>query len=679
MIKKIFYLSVCLIFVCISCTMKKSDNLSLPAIFSDNMVLQQNTDVTIWGNSRPYRTIKLTSNWGEKVKSSSDKEGKWLVIIHTPEAGGPYELKITDSDTIINIQNIMVGEVWLCSGQSNMEMPMQGFSSVHSILGGIEEIKNANYPDIRMFTVKKAISEKPKANCKGTWAICMPETAGSFSATAFFFGKKLNMESNIPIGLIHSSWGGTPVESWTSGKYLENHEDFKETIEKIKESQAIYQELRDWLKKHDRIDMATIQSDKPFKGIDFNDSICAKIDYNDNNWDTIQLPQLWEKTKIGSFDGAIWFRKKINIPAAWEGKTLQLNLGPIDDMDVVYINGVKIGGYEIEGYWDKPREYEINPEFIKTGENLIAVRVIDNRGGGGIYGKKSDMQLFIKNGNKKDKINISGPWSYIVATEFFDNVFYLFDISKNEYNEKPEIEIELNPNTASMLYNAMIAPLIPYTLKGAIWYQGEENVGRANQYEQTFPLMIKNWREDWKLGDFPFYYVQLAPWNYSTLEGTESADLRDAQRRTLIIPNTGMAVTLDIGNVDNIHPANKKDVGERLAFWALAKDYGQDIVYSGPLYKSMQVEGNKIRISFDYAENGLKTMGKKLTGFEIAGEDKDYFPAIAEIEQNEVVVYNPKIINPAFVRYAYHNGSEATLFNLEGLPASSFTSEEKLP
>lgn len=665
--------------LCLSCKVNESNILSLPAVFSDNMVLQQKSEVAIWGKSSPGNKIRLISSWNEQAETKTRDDGSWSAKLKTPEAGGPYELKIMDKDKAILINNIMIGEVWICSGQSNMEMIMQGFSSADSVLYATEEIRAADYPEIRMFTVSKAVSGEPEYDCKGSWTVCSPETAGAFSAVGFFFGKRLHEEIDVPVGLIHSSWGGTPVEAWIAGKYLENNKDFKDIVNKIRNMLPEYDKFNRWLLEHERIDVSKLDSDDPYVDLDLQDQICSSPDFNDSSWKKIILPDYWENTEIGFFDGAVWFRKKVNIPQSWIGKDLIIKVGTIDDIDAVWINGKKVGGYETEGYWDKLREYEIGENIVKAGENVIAVRVIDLQGGGGIYGEKSEMQLFVKNGNKDEIIYISGEWSYMAVAEYADNVFYLFNVNENEYNNRPVLEVELSSLTPTMLYNAMISPLIPYTIKGAIWYQGESNVDRAKQYEQIFPLMIKNWRDDWKLGDFPFYFVQIAPYEYSGVEGTESAELRDAQRRTLVVPDTGMAVTLDIGNLQNIHPANKKDVGKRLALWALAKDYGQDIVYSGPLYKSMEVEGNKIRVFFDYADNGLKASGKRLTGFEIAGEDGIFIQAVAEINKNQVIVYNPKIREPVYVRYAYHNGSEATLFNAEGLPASSFTTEKELP
>ncbi|MBN2519494.1 MAG: 9-O-acetylesterase [Bacteroidales bacterium] len=678
--KTTFIIFSSLVFILFNaCKPDKTGLPELPAIFTDHMVLQQNAEVAIWGNANPETKVRIAGSWGQTVLAKTDTLGNFSAKLKTPEAGGPFEVMIKNKKNVVVIKDVMIGEVWLCSGQSNMEMTMNGFSSADTIQGAAQEIKEANFPGMRIFTVRKAMSEKPESDCKGQWMVCSPETAGDFSATAFFFGKKLLKEINVPIGLIHSSWGGTPVESWISGETLKNDADYTETIKQIEDARPEFERYKSWLTNHSTIDMRKKEADEPYKGISFNDSTCSAVSGDDSNWDIMKLPVLWENTKVGSFDGAIWFRKNINIPETWSGKDLQLSLGPIDDMDGAYFNGSFIGGYEVDGFYDKPREYTIPASLVKAGENLIAVRVIDTRGGGGIYGKETDLKISVKE-NPAKKISLAGEWKYMVAAEFFDDIFYVFDITSNEFKEKPTLSIGLSSWTPSMLYNAMIAPLIPYTIKGAIWYQGESNVGRANQYQRLFPAMITDWRNLWQLGEFPFYFVQIAPWNYSgSAEGIASAHLRDAQRRSLSLPNTGMAVTLDIGNFNNIHPANKTDVGERLALWALNKDYGKELICSGPLYLSHEIVDDKVTIQFEYAENGLVFKNNIADEFEICGEDLQYIKAEAQIDNNHIVVFHPDIKNPVAVRYAYKDGSNASLFNFEGLPASSFTTEEKLP
>ena len=329
------------------------------------------------------------------------------------------------------------------------------------------------------------------------------------------------------------------------------------------------------------------------------------------------------------------------------------------------------------GLWNKPRIYSIPKGLLKESGNILAIRVVDTGGGGGFSGEKKAMKIYPK-GNVSTAINLGGAdWTYLPIAEYRNNKFYQYGGTLADFQSRPKVEMDLNANTPTVLYNAMIAPVVPYTIKGAIWYQGESNVPRAKQYETLFPKMIESWRTAWQQGDFPFYFTQIAPFNYGAPEAIESAQLRDAQRKSLAVPNTGMAVTLDIGNPVNIHPGNKQDVGKRLAYWALAKDYNQkEVVYSGPLYDGMKVEGDKIRVTFRFTTTSLVPKTDKLIGFEIAGVDGQFLPAEAVVEETTILVFNKKIKAPTQVRYAFKNASEANLFNGVGLPASSFSSEE---
>jgi sialate O-acetylesterase len=450
----------------------------LPAVVSDNMVLQQNSKVTLWGWADPGEKIKVKASWqsffGKSTKA--DKDGKWKIAVKTPKAGGPFTITIKAGNAII-LKNILSGEVWICSGQSNMEMGMAVTNNA------AEEIAKADYPNIRLFDAARRLSARPLEDVAGSWVECSPETVarhgtwGGFSAVAYYFGRKLHKDLNVPIGLISSTWGGSPAQSWTPGEMLSTMPDFAEHVKRL-----------------------TRQS----------------------------TPQ------------AI-------APAA-----------------------------------------------------------------------------------------------------------------------------AINAHTPTSLYNAMIYPFIPFTIRGAIWYQGESNAGAPVQYQTLFPAMIKSWRDAWGLGDFPFYYVQIAPIGYDV----NSAYLREAQFMTLSIPNVGMAVTMDISNIYDMHPKNKLDVGERLALWALAKDYGQKgLVYSGPVYKGMKIEGNKIRLSFDYIGSGLMAKDGPLTHFKIAGADKNFVDATATIEGDTIVVSSDKITSPAAVRFAFSNNDEPNLCNKEGLPASSFRTD----
>jgi sialate O-acetylesterase len=664
-------------FVLIGITALESKALELPAIFGDNMVVQQKTETPIWGKASAGENIEITSTWGEKTTLKAKNNGEWMAKIKTPEAGGSYELTIKGKNSEITFKNVLIGEVWLCSGQSNMEMPLMGWPPLDTIKDSEEEIKNACHPEIRFFTVSRAVSAKPKEDCKGTWAECSPETAKNFSATAYFFGREIHEKLGIPVGLINSSWAGSPAESWTSPGYIGKVDDFSEFAENLDELASFEAEYIKWLSSHPLIKPVG-EDELAGQDVSFADTSCRLSGLNDCQWKEMCLPTLWENADLGIFDGVVWFRKEINIPKVWEGKDLMLELGPIDDIDITYFNGQKVGAHERMGFWAANRKYKIPSELVKKGRNVLAVRVIDTQGGGGIYGEQEQMKIYPADNKNNQPIKLAGTWKYLPVAQYREGIFYVFGVEKNDFfTTKPAFN-GINYHTPTVLYNGMIAPIAPYVIKGVIWYQGESNVGRHKQYKQLFPAMIKSWRASWKQGNFPFYFVQIAPYIYDGEEDPASAKLREAQMEAMSsVPNTGMAVTLDIGNVNNIHPPDKIDVGRRLALWALAKDYGkEDIVYSGPIFKEMVKKGSRITLYFDHIGSGLVAKGDTLTGFKVAEEDKVFVDAEAYIKGNTVIVYSKEAYDPVAVRYAFTNGSEASFFNKEGLPASSFRTDD---
>ncbi|MBS1745808.1 MAG: hypothetical protein JST21_06535 [Bacteroidetes bacterium] len=623
--------------------------IKLPAFFSDSMVLQQNTEAPVWGWAAAGKKIIVSGSWSEKkVETIADENGKWMVKLPTPKAGGPYNVIIQSAVTKI-LHGVLIGEVWICSGQSNMEMPVNGWPGA-PVNNSSTEIANANYPSIRLFTVDKTIAFTPQTDVKGQWSSCSPESVASFSATAYFFGRELYNHLHIPIGLIHTSWGGTVAEAWTSEAALRTMNDFNKELDAVnsiaKDVEAM--KIKDSLNTI-AWEKAIAESNKP----QYAD------DNTNDDWKTMQLPTTWERAGL-DIDGIVWFKRFVDIPVSWTGKSLHLDLGPIDDNDVMYFNGRIADSTMEDGAWAKDRHYTIAADFVKPGKNMIAVKVIDNGGGGGIYGKPDQLKLFAD--GESDTIMLSGDWLYKVGFV------------------KAQTVSSSNPNQPSVLYNGMIAPLVPYAIKGAIWYQGESNVGRAGQYEKLFPLMISDWRRLFKEPGFPFYFVQIAPYHYGG-NNRDAAALRDAQRRTLQhLSNTGMAVTMDIGETDNIHPSDKQDVGKRLSLWALNKIYGdKNIFYSGPLYQNFEIKGNKAIVSFTQTEGGLTTFNKPLNNFELKDGDGKWKPATATIDGDKVVVMADGVSNPKGVRYAYSDDAAGSLFNGKGLPASSFTSEKELP
>lgn len=650
----------------VSC--QTNSNLKLPSLISDNMLLQQKTNAKIWGKANPGRKISVSTSWNSNGQAIAGKDGKWSVSLPTPEAGGPYTIAISGKDTTIVIKNVLIGEVWFCSGQSNMEMPVAGWPPADTIMHSKETIAAASIPEIRLFNVQKVISGQPLDECTGRWEVSTPETVPQFSATGYFFGKKLHAELNIPIGLIESAWGGTPSESWTSSGSLEKAGEFITEIKSIKESGPLQAQYQKWLNTLKQAELKPAGKDQ-WKNLSFNDENIPTTEYNDSKWPVMGLPTQFESV-IGEFDGAVWFRKMVDIPKTMEGKDLILSLGPIDDMDRTYFNGKLIGSYEESGFWQVERNYEISASLVKPGANLISVRVLDTQGNGGIYGSTEKMKLSLKN-DPNTFVPLKGDWKYQPVAELTGGKFYIYDLSKNEFlaQKRP---VNLGPGTPSVLFNGMVSPVLPYQIKGAIWYQGEANVGRAEQYSKIFPAMIQDWREAWGIKDFPFYFVQIAPFIYEGADSTESGFLREAQESALKLAKTGMAVTLDIATVNNIHPPFKLEVGDRLALLALNNDYGKKSPFIGPLYKSMSLAGSTIKLVFDNVGGGLVAKNNKLNEFEIAGKDGHYKKADAKIVNNEVLVSSPSVKEPVSVRYCWRNAAVASLFNKEGWPAWQF-------
>ena len=650
----------------------QAQTLKLAPLFKDNMVFQQQSDVAIWGKAIPQKEVLVVTSWGIKKSALADETGKWLLRLKTPKAGGPYQVMVVSDNSKIVLRNVLVGEVWLCSGQSNMEMPLEGWPPTDTILNSANEIENALLPMIRLFTVKRAYEAEPVDECAGEWVECSPVDVRYFSATAYFFGKMLYKELNVPIGLINSSYGGTRIEAWMSEVALKPFPDYSEFLKNLERCRDSVRILKQWVFRHPTVSIRGRSGDNKYENLDFADGECMQKDFDDHSWPEMILPTLWERTSLGEFDGVVWFRKQVIIPKSWIGHNLIIQLGPIDDVDETYVNGRRIGGYIADGYWKVDRIYRIPAEFVKDTTLQIAVRVIDTQGGGGIWGNAGS--LFIKDDLSGERISLEGEWKYLPVAEYANSMFYVYGAKGMEFYKRPKLLLNISANMPTGLFNGMINPLIPFTIKGVIWYQGESNISNAGIYKDLMASMINDWRRLFSSGNFPFYYVQIAPYDYG--ENTRSQLLREAQLNALSIENTGMVVTLDIGDPKNIHPANKQEVGRRLALWALAKTYGRKVVYSGPVYKSMKISNGKVMLYFDYADDGLVLKQKDgENNFLIAGEDKMFRKAKVEVKGKILVVYNSDIKNPVAVRYAWSNIDEATLFNKFGLPASSFRTD----
>ncbi len=625
----------------------------LPAIFSDNMVLQRDAKIPVWGTAKPGQQITVKLHQQSKT-ATADRDGNWRVDLAAMPAGGPYEMAVSSVENI-TFKNVMIGEVWLCSGQSNMEMPM--VSTWATVNNFKAEVAAANYPDLRLFIVKRAKSTKPRADVESEgWKSCDSTSVKNFSATAYFFGRHLQQKLGVPVGLIQSAWGGTVVEAWTSSATLKTVPDMAgfvkmleaSPLDSIFDESAFAAKMAAWNRKLDEMDASPSGTAPAWINPSFDDS----------DWPTMLLPNTWERAGLPAFDGIMKFRKVIQLPVSFNKQNLQLNLGPIDDADVTYFNGVQIGTTSI---YNQHRHYRVPADLPKAGENVIAVRVLDTGGNGGLYGKPEALNLLK---DSTQAFSLAGEWRYQPGADL--------------QNLPPRPVPPNTPNRPTVLYNAMIAPLVPYAIRGVIWYQGESNAGRAYQYRALFPLLIKDWRARWGQGDFPFLFVQLANYQPVAQEPLDDtwAELREAQTMALALPNTGMAVTIDIGDANDIHPGNKQDVGNRLALNARHRVYGENIVYSGPIYKSMKVEGNRIRLFFDHAQDGLMSKGGgKLQGFAIAGADRKFVWAEAMIDGKTVVVSSPQVAKPVAVRYAWAINPVCNLYNHAGLPASPFRTD----
>ncbi|MHB9057020.1 MAG: sialate O-acetylesterase [Paludibacteraceae bacterium] len=631
--------------------------ITLPALFTDNMVLQQQSDAPIWGKATPGKNVTLQASWDKKTyQTKAAVDGTWRLKVKTPAASlTPYSLTISDGKAV-TLHNVLIGEVWICSGQSNMEMPLADWGKIADYE---KEIAAADFPNIRLLQVEKSTSLSLQSDLKvsgGSWKVCSPATIPLFSATAYFFGRNLYQNLQIPIGLIHSSWGGTTAEAWTSEQSLEKMPDFADFVREVKKMPSgdverdnlMNQKLVNWKNE-------LIAKDRGYKA---NEAIWAKLDMDDSDWKSMFVPQFWDEQGFTDFDGVIWFRKTITIPTEWQGHDITLNLGMVDDNDVTFFNGQQIGSTE---GWDRSRTYNIPGKLVNQGKTVITVRVFDSGGGGGFHGDKEAVNISL---SADKKINLSGYWQYAVGLNL---------------KETPQPILTQNTqNNPTSLYNAMIHPLIPYAFRGVIWYQGEANVDRAYQYRELFPLLILGWRKQWN-ADFPFYFVQLANFlpQKAQPESSVWAELREAQANALHLDNTGMAVIIDIGEGGNIHPKNKQEVGRRLALLARNKTYGQNVVSSGPMYESYFVENGKIRIKFKNTESGLTTRSKEaLNGFAIAGPDHTFYWADAVIDGNEIIVSSPKVEFPVAVRYAWADNPACNLINQANLPASPFRTDE---
>lgn len=616
-------------------------------IFSSNMVLQQGLANPLWGWADKNERITIQFA-GKTIKIKADKNGKWKTTLPVMEYGGPYSLVIEGKNKI-ELNDILIGEVWVCSGQSNMEWV------VNNVNNSDKEIADANYPKIRMFTVPKKTSQFPMNDLEGgQWEECNPGTVGHFSAVGYFFARKLLNELNVPIGMIHTSWGGTVAETWISPENVAEDPDFAQALSELKQlDMDNYKQVK--LNKISALFGGQIPSEDV--GLIDGKALYADSNLKDEDWSIIKTPLAWENGGYPEVDGVAWYRTRFMLTKEQAQNTGELYLSKVDDQDMTWINGKMVGETNV---YSEERIYKVPIGILQEGENVLAVRVVDTGGGGGIYGEDKDLFLKVMD----ERISLVGNW-------------------KIKFTQVSVPTTGITPNTyPTLLYNGMISPILPYGIKGAIWYQGESNASRAFQYQRVFKTLIKDWRQQWGIGDFPFLWVQLANFMQADEQPVDSewAELREAQTMALTLPNTGMAVAIDIGEANDIHPRNKQDVGLRLGLNALKVAYHKDVVNSGPMFQSMEVNGNKAIIHFSETGSGLMLKNKYgyLNAFSIAGADKKFYWAKGEIlDNNSVVVYSGEVENPVAVRFGWgNNPDDLNLYNKEGLPAVPFRTDK---
>jgi sialate O-acetylesterase len=641
-LKTVSFFVVCIFFQNVA-----SSQVKLPKLISNGMVLQRGVETKIWGWAAADEKITVEFN-NSTYKTTANSSGDWSILLPAMKAGGPYKMQIKASN-IVTIDDILFGEVWVCSGQSNMELPIRRVCWIYE-----EEIAKVSNNLIREFVVPKKYNFKaPQKDLEdGNWKRATQENIMGFSAVGYFFAKELYDKYKVPIGLINSALGGSPVEAWVSEEVLKKYPHYYKEAQKFKNDSLIEK-----IKQEDkaRSDAWYQQLNQKDLGLIDSSNLWNKPEHNDSDWSGIQVPSSWQQTNLKNTVGAIWFRTEIELPQNVEGEKAQLILGRIVDADFAYVNGKFVG---TTGYQYPPRRYDVPAGLLKGGKNSIAVRVIVNTGTGEFVPDK-DYVLVVD----KDTFDLSGKWKY--------------KISAKMPPLKSQTFIRWKPVG---LYNAMIAPLFNYKMKGVVWYQGESNVGRHKEYAELLPALITTWREKWDEGDFPFLIVQLANFLETKDKPSDSywALLREAQLKTLSVKNTGMAVCIDLGEWNDIHPLNKKDVGRRLAKQAGKVAYNEVVVGLGPVYDAMKIKDAKVTLTFKNIGSGLVTKnGEMLKQFAIAGKDKQFVWAKATIENNKVVVWSEKVKNPVAVRYAWADNPEgANLYNKEGLPASPFRTDD---
>ena len=617
--------------------------ITLPRLISDGMILQRDETIKVWGWAEPGEDVQFTFN--DKTRTTvADTDGSWSFSLLPQKAGGPYLFRFSGTNEL-EVRDIYFGDVWLCSGQSNMELTMERVKEKYH-----EEVANANNNLIRQFLVPDQFDFKKSFEDldEGSWVSVTPKTIMGFTAVGYFFAKSIQKKTGAPVGLINAALGGSPVESWMSEASLKPFPESYQELQKFKDDDLI---ARIRQEDRDRSDKWYREINTKDQGLRNNQPQWIGSDYSDDDWTDYEIPGFWADQSIGDMNGVIWFRKKIQVPESMTGKVAKLWMGRIVDQDFVYLNGQMVG---TTGYQYPPRRYPLEPGVLKAGENTIAIRVINSAGSGGFV---FDKPYYIA--TEEDTLSLEGTWKAKVGGTMDRLVGQTF--------------IRWKPGG---LYNKMIHPLHNYAIKGAIWYQGESNAGSPHDYQEKLSTMIGDWRDRWGQGDFPFIIVQLANFLESHPEPTESnwAELRQQQLQTLDVRNTGLAVIIDVGEWNDIHPLDKKTVGDRLGAWAGKLAYGEKDAAVSPVPKKESFKKDEVVIQFDYAPRGLIAKGgERVRHLAISENGKDFVWAQSRIEGNTLVVWHDSIEEPVAVRYAWaDNPDTANLYSAEGVPVTPF-------
>lgn len=631
------------------CVLPVHSDIRLPHLLGSNMVIQRDVPIHVWGRAPSGTHIRVS--FAESATGTvSTSDGTWETYLPAQSAGGPFTLSIEGDEQHI-LTNILVGDVWLCSGQSNMEWPLS------KAMNGENEVSHANVDNVRLFSCMNAPSPSPLSDATGIWDICTAQTAADFSAVGYFFGTQLSEELDIPIGLIDNAWGGTPARAWTSPEKMWEASELVSIMTAYTNELATYSEDTEQYKTKEQLweqEVDTLLADRSAASDGW---ACA--DTGNIEWHGMTLPCMW-KLSSNDFDGAVWFIKHIVIPQEKALQDMVVRLGPIDDFDQTYFNGKLIGsiGKETPDFYQHPRVYTIPASHVHAGTNILAVRIVDQwRGGGFATTRYDDFTVSTADGTWSSAL--SGEWKYRIEHELS--------------NRKPIIPYgPYHPSKAGSLYHGRVAPLFPFPIVGVIWYQGESDASRSEQYKTLFPTLIESWREGWDNDNLPFLFVQLA--NFSTgndPDGDKWALQRAAQRCALELPHTAMAVAIDAGESRDIHPRNKQIVADRLTRAALSTVYDRDIEYRSPSVSQISISNDIVIVTFQNTGKGLFNI--PLKGFEIKDSEGIVYPADAWVSSEDTVtVWSRYVAHPAGVRYAWKNDPVCTLYSHNGLPAVPF-------